>query len=260
MMLHAKSSAATNPANSESPGFFGSLGIAPGSRVLDVGCGNGDLSRFIARLTGPSGEVIAIDSNRSALNAACSISKDTDAAPIDYRAVDLSRDLPELGRFDVIVGRRILMYLPDTSATLSHLVGLAKPGAVLGFQEHARSNEPFGHAALPVHRQLYDWTWDTVAAEGGDVTLGKNLAEKMRAQGLSIIQACSKDVLIEPDQPTFLPTLMRVMLPRFVERGISTEDEVQVKTLAQRLESEHQTFGGAIVWDQAFFVAGRFVG
>lgn len=249
-----------NPANSESPRFFGSLGIAIGSRILDVGCGNGDLSRFVARLAGPSGEVIAIDSNQSALKAACSISKDPDAAAIDYRPVDLSRDLPELGRFDVIVGRRILMYLPDTSATLSRLVGLAKPGAVLAFQEHARRDVPFDHTALPLHRQLYDWTWDTVAAEGGNVTLGLNLVEKMRVLGLSIIQAYSEDVLIEPDQPSFLPTLMRVMLPRLVERGVSTEGEVQVDTLAQRLENEHQAFGDAIVWDQAFFVAGRVVG
>ncbi|MGV1755070.1 class I SAM-dependent methyltransferase [Agrobacterium sp. CG674] len=249
-----------NPANSESPRFFGSLVIVPGSRVLDVGCGNGDLSRLVARLAGPSGEVVAIDSNQSTLEAACAKSKDPDAAPIHYRAVDLSRDLPELGRFDVIVGRRILMYLPDTSATLSRLVGLAKPGAVLAFQEHARRDVPFDHAALPLHQQLYDWTWDTVAAEGGDVTLGLNLVEKMRVLGLSIIQAYSEFVLIEPDQPSFLPTLMRVMLPRLVERGVSTEGEVQVDTLAQRLASEHQAFGGATAWDQAFFVAGRVVG
>src|SRR3546814_16399290 len=81
------------------------------------------------------------------------------------------------------------MYLPNASATLARLVGLAKPGAILAFQEHARTNLPFGLAPLPLHRRLYDWVWDTVAAEGGDVTIGLRLVDQMRSQGLSISQA-----------------------------------------------------------------------
>lgn len=47
-----------------------------------------------------------------------------DAAPIDYRAADLAAGLDDLGRFDVIVGRRILMYLPDASGTLARVLQL----------------------------------------------------------------------------------------------------------------------------------------
>ncbi|MDE3857523.1 hypothetical protein CN085_14600 [Sinorhizobium meliloti] len=54
-MLHPLQSAPANPANSASNRFFGSIGIRTGSRVLDIGCGSGDLSRFVARLVGPQG-------------------------------------------------------------------------------------------------------------------------------------------------------------------------------------------------------------
>ncbi|RMC65482.1 hypothetical protein [Sinorhizobium meliloti] len=183
-----------------------------------------------------------------------------DAAPIDYRAADLAAGLDDLGRFDVIVGRRILMYLPDASGTLARLLGPAKPGAVLAFQEHARTNLPFGLAALPLHRRLYDWIWDTVAAEGGDVTLGLRLVDQMRAQGLVITQARSEGVLIQPGEASFLPTLMRIMLPRFIEHGIASAEEVQPDTLEQRIRDEHHAIGGTIVWDQAFLVAGQVAG
>nr|WP_245457663.1 methyltransferase [Rhizobium leguminosarum] len=146
-----------------------------------MGCGNGDLSRFVARLTGPQGEVVAVDSSEAALALARAAGREPDAAPIIY----LAADLHDLGRFDVIVGRRVLMYLPDASATLARLVGLANPRAILAFQEHARASLPFGLAALSLHRRLYDWVWETVAAEGGDVTLGLRLVDQMRSRGLS---------------------------------------------------------------------------
>ncbi|UHS61325.1 methyltransferase domain-containing protein [Agrobacterium vaccinii] len=259
-MLHSDHAPPPNPANASSARFFGGLGIPEGSRVLDIGCGNGDLSRLMARIVGPDGVVVAIDSSEYALQLARNKESETDAAPIDYRFVDLASDLPDLGRFDVIVGRRVLMYLPDASSTLSRLVALGKPGGILAFQEHARGNFPFGLGDVPLHRRLYDWAWNTVAAEGGDVTLGLKLIDKMSEQGLSIVECRNEGVLIPPNEPSFLPTLMHVMLPRFVEHNVCRAEDVQIDTLRDRIEEERRAVGGTIVWDQAFLVAGKVPG
>ena len=45
-------------------------GIGPGMRVLDVGCGTGEVSVLLADLIGPSGEVVAIDRSVAALAVA----------------------------------------------------------------------------------------------------------------------------------------------------------------------------------------------
>jgi 2-polyprenyl-3-methyl-5-hydroxy-6-metoxy-1,4-benzoquinol methylase len=256
-MSHSLLRSAPNPANAPSAHFFGGIGITTGARVLDVGCGNGDLSRYVAELAGPGGKVVAIDRSEQALAMAQKIDAHSGAAQIEYRAVDLSSDLPDLGRFDAIVGRRVLMYLPDAATTLERLVALANPNAVLAFQEHARAGLPAGLGTLALHRQLYDWNWSTVAAEGGDVGLALRLAELMQHLGLSVEDVRGEAILLHPNQPSFLPALTQAMLPRIVERGIATVEQIDSETLAQRIADEHHAVGGTIVWDLAFLVAAR---
>lgn len=226
-------------------------------RVLDVGCGNGDLSRLIAGLAGPDGEVVAVDRSEEALALARAENMGSHAAPIRYQQAELATTLPELGQFDAIVGRRVLMYLPDAAATLDHITKLAKPGAILAFQEHARVDLPFGLGELALHRQIYDWVWSTVAAEGGDVRLALRLVDLMQAVGLTVEIARSEGVLLQPGELSFIPTLVRAMLPRLVERGIASAEDVALETLQARLEDERSAVRGTIVWDLAFFVSAR---
>jgi ubiquinone/menaquinone biosynthesis C-methylase UbiE len=40
---------------------FRAAGLAPGMRVLDLGCGAGDVAMLAADLVGPSGSVVGID-------------------------------------------------------------------------------------------------------------------------------------------------------------------------------------------------------
>lgn len=259
-MPHTSTLAPANPANAPSARFFANIGIVAGMRVLDVGCGNGDLSRLVARLAGPGGEVVAIDRSEEALAMARSVVSSLEEAPIRYSAADLAAELPDLGRFDAIVGRRVLMYLPDAATVLARLAALTKPGAIMAFQEHARAGLPAGLGELELHRRFYDWVWDTVAAEGGDVGLGLRLVDLMSAAGLSIDVARSEAILLLPGEPSFLPTLARVMLPRLIERRVASAEEIESDTLVQRIEDERRVIGGTIVWDLAFLVSARAPG
>ena len=227
-------------------------------RVLDVGCGNGDLSRMIAALVGPNGEVVGIDRSEGALASARAVPPRPESALIRYQTTDLSGALPDLGLFDAIVGRRVLMYLPDAAATLTRLATLSKPGTILAFQEHARADLPSAANDIPVHRQCYGMMWDTVAAEKGDVTLGYRLADLVRAAGFTIEHARSEGVLIQSWEESFLPTLARVMLPRMIEHGVAREGEVDLNALALSINEEHRAANGTIFWDLAFLVSGRF--
>jgi ubiquinone/menaquinone biosynthesis C-methylase UbiE len=45
-------------------------GVGPGMRVLDVGCGVGDVARLVGELLGGDGEVVGVDVDEAALGVA----------------------------------------------------------------------------------------------------------------------------------------------------------------------------------------------
>ncbi len=47
--------------------FFREAGIGLGQRVLDLGSGVGDVAMLVARLVGPTGEVVAIERDPKAI-------------------------------------------------------------------------------------------------------------------------------------------------------------------------------------------------
>src|SRR5437870_1288442 len=50
--------------------FFREAGVAAGERVLDLGSGLGDVAMLVARLVGPSGEVVGIERDTKSIQRA----------------------------------------------------------------------------------------------------------------------------------------------------------------------------------------------
>ena len=101
------------------------LAPAPG-RVLEVGCGRGDLARGVARL---GYEVSAIDPE----------------APVGgiFQAVSLE-EFSDPGPFDAVLANLALHHIPDLGGALAKIGRLLRPGGRLIVNEHAwdRLDEP----------------------------------------------------------------------------------------------------------------------
>lgn len=100
--------------------------LAPGERLLDVGCGLGDAARALAADLGPAGGVVGLDASTAMLDAARS---DWDVvcparfAVGDAQALDLAA-----GSFDAARSERVLQWLPDPQSAVAELARVLRSG------------------------------------------------------------------------------------------------------------------------------------
>src|SRR5947209_1153786 len=114
--------------------FFREAGIGPGQRVLDLGSGVGDVAMLAARLVAPSGEVVGVERDTRSITRAKARVADAGLPNVTFTQSDVSQ-IASTRLFDAVVGRFILMYLPDPVAVLRSLSRLVRPGGVFAFQE-----------------------------------------------------------------------------------------------------------------------------
>jgi ubiquinone/menaquinone biosynthesis C-methylase UbiE len=232
-------------------------GVGPGMRVLDAGCGRGDVSFLAARLVGAQGQVLGVDRDSDALAIARQRAREPGDAEVRFEEADLSALSSDLhGQLDAVVGRRVLMYQRDPIEAIRQLARTLRPGGLVVFQEHDTTMVPASIVPLPLHERAHGWMWRTVELEGGNLQMGFQLASVFERAGLTAVQVRAEAVVHTPAQASTLHhttgKIIRAMLPRIIRQGVATEAEIDVDTLDQRLTAERLAANATYVSDMVF--------
>ncbi|MGW1029828.1 class I SAM-dependent methyltransferase [Streptomyces sp. NPDC002577] len=131
------------------------LGLRPGSRVLDAGCGTGRALPALRDAVGPSGVVLGADLTPAMLEAAVRAGRDhagllllADAARLPLRTESL----------DAVFAAGLIAHLPEPAENLRELARVVRTGGLLALFH------PIGRAALAA-RQGRRITPDDLRAE-----------------------------------------------------------------------------------------------
>ena len=246
-------------ANTPTPRMLDEAGLEPGMRVLDVGCAMGLLTRDLAVRVGPGGAVVGIDCDASRLTDARGQEAAPGSAPIDYVAADLAQALPDLGTFDAIIGRRVLMYLSDPATALKRLVALLRPGGIMAWHEHAGIGCPFSAVPLPLHQQLAGWIWQTIEHEGGRRETALRLPAMLGNSGIAVASLRGEAIFIGGPLGSDAANMARMMLPRMHAAGVIDTVALDEEVFIAGLVAEAETLDAPILWDMAYLVIGRKV-
>jgi SAM-dependent methyltransferase len=222
-------------------------GLAEGMRVLDVGCGAGDVSLLAREFVGASGSVLGIDRSPDSVALARRRASSAGWHNLSFEESTLDA-LRVQGPFDALVGRLILLYLPQPAEALKQLARLVRPGGLVIFHEMDIGT---GRSlpALPLFQRVGDWITATFERAGVDTEMGSRLFTTYRRAGLPAPQLLSAARAVGGDCPelcAWLAGTIASLLPLAEKLGVATRDEVQIETLASRLGAEIVASGGVV--------------
>jgi len=220
--------------------FLVSAGIGTGMKVLDVGSGAGDVALLVADLVGPRGSVVGVEMNRAILETARERVSAVGWTNVTFLDGDVTSIVLD-DDFDAVVGRWILMYLPDPVAVLRGLVGHVQSGGIVAFQENDFTYPPATFPPAPLHQQVMRWTTPPSGSGGPDQQMGSKLHQIYIDAGLPYPQLrLDAPVGGGEDWPgyAYVADTVRSLLPMLEQMGAVKAEEVDVETLADRLRAE----------------------
>ncbi len=222
-------------------------GVAGGMRVLDVGCGVGDVSLLAARLVGYQGQVTAIDIDESALGIARERTREQGLDNLSFVHSNIDEFQPG-HTYDAVIGRHILIHTPDPLGVLWNASRVLRGGGVAAFQEFDFSVIQPSYPACPLREQVFRMFRDFFCgAIHGDI--GTRLFHLFLEAGFSTPD-CRAEYPIDggPESPFYewIAESFRSILPRVEALGLAPEFDSNADTLAQRLREEAMDAGACI--------------
>ena len=161
----------------------------------------------------------------------------------DVQALDMA------GGFDAVVGRLVLMYLPDPVDAMRRAGGLVRPGGLVCFHEGDMTYD-WAAPMTPLWTQMRAWFVEALMRANVATRMGLALYPTFTAAGLpgpELRLECTVEGG-ERARAWGWANVMRGVLPLMEQLGITTVAELEPDTLADRLEEELRAADGIVIW------------
>ncbi len=209
--------------------FLQQAGLKSGMRVLEIGCGTGEMAIEMAKIVGPTGSVVATDIAPEQLDIAKELADQTGVSNIEFKQLDMDNDLKQFSNeFDYIYGRWVIEFSNDTNSVLGNLMQALKPGGIIAYEGvDVSDTEYFTYPDAPVVNQwaqliLRNWNHSKM-----DYTfikrLYQTLVDQYDASDMHI--ATSQSVLTNAEDKAVIRLGLESVKQTYLDRGFVTLDE-----------------------------------
>ena len=217
--------------------MLGDCGLGAGMNVLDIGSGAGDVAMLAAEFVGPTGRVVGIDRSAEVVAYARNRVEASGLGQVNFRVASLEES-SDLGRFDLVIGRFVLIHQADHPAFLRKAASFVRRGGRIGFIEPAYDvTMRLSMPTVPLYEQVCVYCADAVMSAGMRPNIGRHLVELFYKAGL-------EEPALALDVPTggpnsqiveWLSLTLQSFLPHLEATGVTTAAAVEIDTLRERL-------------------------
>ncbi|KYF89984.1 SAM-dependent methyltransferase [Sorangium cellulosum] len=227
------------------------IGIGPGDRVLDLGCGPQGSLELLAERVGSSGSVVGLEKNAQAAALARAFVRERGLPGVEVVEGDaLANGFPRAS-FDLVHARLVLVNVPNPEEIAREMVALTRPGGVVASHEADYA----AHRCDPPHP-----SWDRLLTayeahsrdNGIDLFIGRRTHRLFRAAGLVDIRVNPLIHVYPPGHPRrsiFLDFIDNVR-PHLLADGLIGEEELDAHLRALH---EHIARPDVLIISHMFF-------
>ena len=201
------------------------VGISPGMRVLDLGCGTGEVTLELARRVGREGRVVGIDMDERVLSHARS-STPVAGTAVEWR-VGRAEDLEEQDAYDLVYARFVMSHLADPAAVLLRIGKALRRGGKVVLEDiditaHAHWPES---AAFRRYIEIYS---ATAQAHGANSSIGPRLPALLIDAGFNDVSvAISMPVFRDGEKKTIARITLENIAEAAIASGLTSQAEVE---------------------------------
>ena len=217
-----------------------SVELSEGMRVLDLGSGVGDVALLAAERVGPSGAVVGIDRDPRSVAAANERARTGGFQHVAFEvgAVD---EYPVREKFDVVVGRYVLVHQGDPGAFIRAAARHLKPGGVVAFHEISLYQGYHCRPSVPAWEEMAKVLNAALRHGAGGWDAAGRLVEHFMNAGLPCPKLFAESLVDGGEDSPFymwLAETARSLLSRAIESGEVSAQEIAIDTLADRMKAE----------------------
>jgi SAM-dependent methyltransferase len=165
--------------------------VKPGARTLEVGCGNGSISAWLAEQVRPGGKAVAFDLDLSLI--------EVHAPNLELRRGDIVTGPVDRCSFDLVTARAVLHHVADAEAAIMNLVASLRPGGAIMLIEP--DFLPVSIAEPPEVLAFWEGWLAWSRERGIDYQIGRTLAPRLAALGLTQMSGTAETAVYNGGSP-----------------------------------------------------------
>jgi SAM-dependent methyltransferase len=199
------------------------VGVAGGSRCIDVGCGGGHVSRELARRVGPNGRVVGLDLDPDVVSLARADARQEGLTNLFFEVGDAAA--LEAADYDLAYSRFLLSHVPSPGEVLESITATVRPGGAVVLEDTDFA-ACFCYPESAAYRRFVQLYREAVSRFGGNADIGPTLPGLLRMAGV-------QDIELDVRQPTALSGPTKLM-------NVVTLERISHAVIGERLASPEE--------------------
>ncbi|HJD59714.1 MAG TPA: class I SAM-dependent methyltransferase [Rickettsia endosymbiont of Omalisus fontisbellaquei] len=235
--------------NDSSCKFLLKMGLKSGMKILELGCGTGQMAIWLAKQVMPQGTVIAIDNSTQQIEIAQKSAQEAGVNNIEFHVISVKNidSLDLNNKIDLVFARFLFAHLTERQSVLNTVKNVLKLETGIIVLQEPISSQKFCYPENPALNQLTALSLKVNQYFNKDFNLGMKLGELYKNAGLKVLDCQYHDSLSKTknEKLQFYRSLEEAE-PTVLKYNLATKEELNIikEGLKALAEDDHVMVSG----------------